>query len=250
MTSTNNRLQNEKIFHDQLVEGAGAVRKRSCKYYRVQANARKRYKDIILQLCNGKKLLEYGCGPGSGSLEWLKKGAVVTGIDISSESIKNAKTALSESPYDAEYHVMNAEKTTFEDHQFDMIVGTSIIHHLALSSCYKELQRLLTKEGHAIFLEPLGHNPLINLYRYLTPTMRTEDEHPLTKNDLKWLSHHFNCIEIDYFALLALLAVPFRNYFFFDPSCRFLQRIDQILFKLPFIKHYAWIVVIHASEPK
>ena len=249
MTSST-RLQKEKEFHDQLVEGEGKARQKTCKYYSIQKNARDRYKALILQLCKGKKLLEYGCGPGSGSRQWLDGGAILTGIDISPESIAHAKKESAREGYTAQYHVMNAEKTTFDDSQFDMIVGTSIIHHLELSSCYQELQRLLTKDGRAVFLEPLGHNPLINLYRRLTPTMRTDDEHPLTKSDLKLLAQYFNHVEVNYFALLALLAVPFRRFFFFKPLCRLLQGIDQILFKVPYLKYCAWIAVICVGEPK
>jgi SAM-dependent methyltransferase len=248
--SSDVRLQKEKEFHDQLVEGDGKARKKTCKYYSIQDNARDRYKALILQYCRGKKLLEYGCGPGSGIQEWAKNGAIVTGIDISPESIDHAKKESERGGYTAQYHVMNAEKTTFDDSQFDMIVGTSIIHHLELLSCYQELQRLLTKDGRAVFLEPLGHNPLINLYRSLTPTMRTDDEHPLTRRDLKQLHQYFNRVEVNYFALLALLAVPFRRFFFFKPLCRLLQFIDQILFKLPLFKHYAWIAVICVGESK
>ncbi len=145
---------------------------------------------------------------------------------------------------------MNAEKTTFEDSQFDLIVGTSIIHHLELKSCYQELHRLLTPTGKAIFLEPLGHNPFINLYRRLTPSMRTEDEHPLTRYELGELNHYFNHVEIKCFALLTLLAVPFRRFFFFGILCRLLEAIDQVLFKVPYIKYLAWITVIYVRDPK
>ena len=33
--------------------------------------------------------------------------------------------------------------------------------------------------GLAVFMEPLGRNPLINRYRRLTLTLRTVDEYPL-----------------------------------------------------------------------
>ena len=179
-----------------------------------------------------------------------KMGRLLQGSIFLLKALLTQKKKVKGGGYTAQYHVMNAEKTTFKDNQFDMIVGTSIIHHLELSSCYQELQRLLTKDGRAVFLEPLGHNPLINLYRFLTPTMRTDDEHPLTRRDLKQLHQYFNRVEVNYFALLALLAVPFRRFFFFKRLCRLLQGIDQILFKVPCLRYYAWIAVICVGEPK
>ena len=36
-----------------------------------------------------------------------------------------------------------------------------------------------------LFFEPLGTNPFINFYRYLTPSSRSKDEHPLLKEDFE-----------------------------------------------------------------
>jgi hypothetical protein len=80
--------------------------------------------------------------------------------------------------------------------------------------------------------------------------MRTDDEHPLKRRDLKQLSRYFHSVEIHYYACLALLAVPFRRFFFFNGLCRLLQHMDQLLFKLPGLKYLAWIVVINVSNPK
>ena len=41
-----------------------------------------------------------------------------------------------------------------------------------------------------IFIEPLGTNPLINLYRKFTPTSRSDDEHPLTFEDIKYFKSY------------------------------------------------------------
>ena len=43
----------------------------------------------------------------------------------------------------------------------------------------------LPSKGNLIFIEPLGTNPIINLYRKLTPKSRSKDEHPLINKDFK-----------------------------------------------------------------
>ena len=136
-----------------------------------------------------------------------------------------------------DYFVMDAENTTFEDNTFDIIVGQGIIHHLNLENIYIETSRILNKNGHAIFMEPLGHNPLINLYRWLTPNIRTPDEHPLKRNDLKLLGKYFSNIKIEYFSLMTLLAVPFRKMRIFNPLLKILYYLDKIIFKIPIIKN-------------
>lgn len=245
-----NRLEKEQSFHDNRFKEADSERKKARKYYSVNKHPMNRYVEIISKYCRGKKLLEYGCGTGSGSEQWLKFGAILTGIDISPEGIKKATERLANTEYDADYFVMNAESTEFHDGSFDIVVGTGIIHHLDLFNSYQELCRILKKNGHAVFIEPLGHNPFINFYRALTPQMRTEDEHPLKLEDIRLLKQYFHNVEVEYFSLFTLLAVPFRNMFVLDKLCGFFRSIDKAVFLIPFIKRYAWTIVIHASNPR
>ncbi|MFH0735656.1 MAG: class I SAM-dependent methyltransferase [bacterium] len=244
------RIQKEKQFHDERFGKEIDLRDKVDKYYSVHKPVVDRFSTIVAKYCKNKKLLEYGCGMGSGSESWLNFGAILTGIDISEEGIKKANEWVSKTSFKAEYYVMNAEKTEFANDSFDLIVGSGIIHHLNLADSYKELNRLLNNKGHAIFIEPLGHNPIINLYRMLTPKLRTDDEHPLKVKDLKLLEDYFNIVDIEYFSFFTLFAVPFRNKSFFPLLLGVLGKIDKVIFSMPFLKRYAWTVIIHARKPK
>jgi len=242
------RLKREKGFHDERFGGDDGNRKAARKYYRATKHAAKAYKQIIIKHSKNKKLLEYGCGSGGNLIDFIKTGAKVTGIDISTEGILKAKERIKHSEqYHAEYFVMDAENMSFNDSDFDIVIGEGIIHHLDISASYKELTRVLKPNGHVVFSEPLGHNPFINLYRKLTPKMRTEDEHPLIKSDIILLSDYFYNVEPRYYSLFTLLGVPFKS----DLLDSLLQKIDKVVFAiLPFMKKYAWIVLIHAYNPK
>jgi SAM-dependent methyltransferase len=211
---------------------------------------KERYFEVVSELCEGKNLLEYGCGTGSASKHWLELGARVTGIDISEEAIKRAKENIENSGFDADYYVMDAEDTEFDDGSFDLVVGTGILHHLDLRRSYQELSRICNTSGHVVFAEPLGHNPLISLFRLLTPKMRTRDEHPLKLKDIALLNRYFKNVEFEYFSLFTLLSVPFRNMTSFDKINDFFRVIDKAAFSIPFLGRYAWMVVIHASNPR
>jgi len=244
------RLQREKEFHDERFSKNDSGRGGTTKYYSINTRLLKRYLEIVSEHCKSKKLLEYGCGTGGQAVQWLRLGAQLTGIDISEEGIKVAKKRIENTDYCAEYFVMNAESTEFKEDSFDIIVGTGIIHHLNLLESYRELSRILKTDGHAVFVEPLGHNPLINLYRALTPRLRTVDEHPLRQKDIRLLEKFFNDVEVEYFFLFTLLAVPFRRMVFFSRMCGVLGSIDNAIFQIPFVRKYAWMVIIHASNPK
>lgn len=242
------RLRREKQFHDQRFGGDDSERGAAKKYYTANQAAEKKYEDLVVSLCENKRLLEYGCGAGSESVRWLQNGAVLSGVDISEEGILKARQLAQDSGYEASYYVMNAENMTFEDECFDVVVGTGILHHLELKDCYRELSRVLDENGHAIFIEPLGHNPLINLYRALTPAMRTDDEHPLLVKDLDQMREYFSNVDIHYFSLFSLCAVPFRRFPFHTSLLKILEKVDSVLFKIPGIGRFAWIVVIDARK--
>jgi 2-polyprenyl-3-methyl-5-hydroxy-6-metoxy-1,4-benzoquinol methylase len=245
-----NKLDKERAFHDQRFGEGVDQRAKLLKYYSVNKHLEEFYTDTISEICQGKELLEYGCGRGERSRKWVRLGAEVTGIDISSEGIRKARKRSSNGDYRANYFVMDAANTTFDGSTFDIVVGSGIIHHLDLRESYQELSRILKKNGHIVFSEPLGSNPVINLYRALTPKMRTEDEHPLREKDIKLLSEYFHNVEAEYFTLFTLLAVPFRKMPIFIWLLGLLASIDQIVFRVPFLKRFAWMVVIHAYNPR
>jgi hypothetical protein len=126
-----------------------------------------------------------------------------------------------------------------------LVCGTGILHHLALDRAYSEIARVLNDGGAGIFIEALGHNPLINLYRRLTPHLRTEDEHPLRIADLALAKQYFPKMETRFYYLSSLLAVPFRKWPFFPALLAGFDAFDGLLFRLfPFLRRYAWMAVI------
>ena len=246
-----NRIEREKAFHDDRFEQVDP-RKKVKKYYTVVQGTKARYRSKIIELCQGKRVLEIGCGRCGTTRVWHNNGAAhVTGIDISSEGIKKAKASAREKNLPIDYFDMNAEEMTFEDNSFDIIVGTGVIHHLDLETIYKEMSRLLTDDGHAIFEEPLAHNPIVNIYRFFTPKLRTPDEHPLKMGDIKMAQAYFHNVVPEYYHMLSLGAFPFRNTRYFEKIMKALNSADQLLFRaFPFLKRYAWVTLLHFSKPK
>jgi SAM-dependent methyltransferase len=135
--------------------------------------------------------------------------------------------------------------TSFNDSEFDIIVGNAILHHLDFHKSLIEIKRILKKEEKAYFIEPLATNPLIQLYRKLTPKMRTVDEQPLRRSDIKLIKSIFPNVKIDYYACFTLLAVPFRNIKYFDKMVTFLASIDKWFLSTwsPF-KYLAWTCLL------
>ncbi len=225
------------------------------KYYSIERESRFMVLNWLRQNCKDKEVLDYCCGNGEDSIFMVKNGArKVIGIDISGQSIENCtKKALDEGVKEnTSFVVMDAEAMEFADNSFDIVTEYGALHHLDLPRAYSEIARVLKHDGKAVCVEALRHNPLIHLYRKMTPGLRTqwEVEHILGKKELYLAKKYFNKVEIYFFHLLSLLAVPLRKKPIFNRLLSTLEKIDSFLLKRPFIKWQAWQAVVILSEPK
>lgn len=201
-------------------------------FYKISQGSYQYYENFLLSNCLNKKVLEYGCGTGSYAFFLAKHGAKVTGIDMCAEAINLArKEALNKGLSNIKFLVMDAEAMQFANSSFDLICGTGILHHLRLQDALPELVRVLKFDGKAIFFEPMGHNLVINLFRKLTPHLRTKDEHPLTFKDLKFMEQYFNQVTCNFFHLFSLLAIPFCNTKLLTKLVRILDNFDKTFFE-------------------
>lgn len=224
------------------------------KYYSIERKSRSFVLDWYNRNCEGKQVLDYCAGNGwDGIYIARKKDCKVYGIDISEISIKNCKRLAKDMQvhHKVEYRTDDAENTDFKDNKFDIITEYGALHHLDLDKAFAELSRIIKPNGSVICNEALGHNILINIYRKLTPKLRTkwEAEHILRKKDLLKASKCFKNIEIHFYHLATLLAVPFRKVKFFYSLLKILEMIDKFLLKIPILKWQAWQVVFILSNP-
>jgi ubiquinone/menaquinone biosynthesis C-methylase UbiE len=215
-------------------------------FYSIDRINKKYLSDWLNENIPGKITLDYCCGTGIQSVEMAKIGATVYGIDISNVEIQTAINRVKNNNlYDrVTFKVMDAEQMDFNDNFFDVIVCTGVLHHLDLNRAFPEISRVLKKGGLVICLEALGYNPLINLYRKLTPHLRTrwEIDHILTLKEIKQGLNYFTNVDIKYFHLLTLLAIPLRNNKYFYKILSFLEFFDKILLSIPIIRLLAWQV--------
>ena len=136
---------------------------------------------------------------------------------------------------------------TFPDASFDLVFGRGIIHHLDLESCFSSISRVLRPGGTAVFWEPLGHNPVLNRYRAMTPTARTPDEHPLLRSDFEIAERYFQLDALRFFGLTTVLTVPVRDTPVGERLLKITSAIDKTLFKSP-LRWLAWYVLIEVRK--
>ena len=242
------RLAREQAFHDSRY--AGHSRAGIDSYYSLLTAGADHYEMTVRSQCRGRRVLEYGCGEGRFALSLASEGAAaVEAIDISEVAIAAATRNAGAENAVVTFRQMNAERLEYEDDAFDLICGRSILHHLDLERALTEISRTLRSGGRAVFLEPLGHNPILNLVRRLTPHLRSADEHPLLNGDIRAAGRYFDSVQARYFHLSSLLAVPFRRVGGVGRMVAALDRLDTLLFATP-LRAYAWVVVLTLSQPR
>ncbi len=241
------RIESEREFHNKRF--AEEVRQPTHGFYRTVSDAFNHYESEKLRLAKGKRVLEYGCGTGGNALKLAPICETIHGLDLSDVAIAQAAQAATQMNLtNTTFVAGNAEAMPFENGYFDFIFGSSILHHLDLNRAYSELGRVLKPGGCALFLEPLGHNPLINAYRNRTPDFRTPDEHPLLRADFELANKYFDRVDANFYGLNTLASIPFMKIKCAEPVMFAGRLLDKVFLKLPGIKWLAWFSVITLTK--
>ena len=179
------RKKRESEFHDRRFSSETEPRQHLDAAYRLMLPVNVKYHQVLEGYNQGGRVLEYGCGRGENALTFARRGVAITGIDISSQGVAQARAQAARVGLATSFEVMDAEHLAFADNSFEAVAGKGILHHLDIDRAYAEIARVLVPGGRAVFVEPLGHNPAINWYRRRTPGERTPDERPLLAERLE-----------------------------------------------------------------
>jgi len=241
----------EKLFHDRRFANEADSRADFNKYYSIAQSAKSHYRSVIRShTAEHTNILEYGCGSNEDSDFQNNDTLNYYAIDISLEAIVSSEAKAIERGFKVKFIQCDAEKTPFEDSFFELIYGSGILHHLNIKSSLDELRRISGLNGSCVFFEPLGHNPLINFFRFITPNQRSLDEHPLRDSDFKLMSEYFHKVNIKYFYFFSLFSLFFRNTKVFNKILFRMNEIDGFLIgKFKWFGKFCWICVIELSQP-
>lgn len=200
------RQMRERDFHDQWASDVDPASLDPVRLATCPTTPETRHAFRVLGDVRGRRVLDLGCGYGETSAYLALQGARVDAVDISPRMLEVARRLAARFGV-AEliaFHVAPGEQLPFLDESFDAVFGHDVLHHLDLDRAGHEVRRVLVPGGRAVFVEPLGHNPLLNLFRERSPETRTPDEVPLRFRDFTPLGRSFRRLRHREFQLATL----------------------------------------------
>jgi len=107
------------------------------------------YNSILAHVGSGMRVLDAGCGEGTLAIMMAKKGAKVTGCDLSEPNIENARMYAKESDViDIQFIAGDSEHLPFGDNEFDLVVSSHVLEHLPdFDAGLKEVMRVTKKRA-------------------------------------------------------------------------------------------------------
>ena len=213
---------------------------------------------------SGKRLLDVGTGLGESSVYFALQGADVTMIDISPQMIAKACEVGRYHGVELQGRAAVGEELPVPDGSFDVVYIANTIHHVTnRERLFAEIRRVLKPGGCFFSIDPVAYNPAINIYRRMANQVRTEDESPLTRSDIRLARSYFPDVRCRMFWMTTLAL--FAKYFLIDrvhPNqdrywkkiltesrsslwwWRPLLAVDSLLTRLPGVRWWSWNVVL------
>ena len=113
----------------------------------------------------GKQVCDVGCGGGILAESIAKKGATVTGIDLSEKALKVADLHRLESGIKVRYELISAEELAArEAGQYDVVTCMEMLEHVPDPAAIVQACAKLVKPGGHIFFSTLNRNPKSYLF--------------------------------------------------------------------------------------
>lgn len=113
----------------------------------------------------GKTVVDIGCGGGILAESMAKKGAQVTGIDLSEKALKVADLHSLESGVQVRYELIAAEALAArEPGRYDVVTCMEMLEHVPDPAAIVQACAKLVKPGGHVFFSTLNRNPKAYLF--------------------------------------------------------------------------------------
>lgn len=191
-----------------------------------------------LKEVKAKTVIDFGCGNGRLSIPLLQAGFHVTAVDISEESLERLKLVAKRLHCDSNLSI----SSHLPQGQFDAVVGTDILHHVAIGEELGKMKSTLRNGGIILFSEPNFLNIAWSLFITIFLDWKVER----------------GIVHCNYFSLRSVLrkkgfeGIRFDGFALFPPpfvnGVSTLRTLNYLLGRLPVLRIFAYRIIISAVK--
>ncbi len=240
-----NRLANEIEHGKKLAsEGAESIWNWDSPAGRVRADRRASLFVSVGKIKAGEKVLELGCGTGLFTRKvYEATKASIIATDLSEELLEEARLKFKE----GDFRKADAMQLEFPDSSFDVVFGSSILHHLDMDRSLKEIFRVLKNGGRMVFAEPNMINPQILIQKNIPFIKKWLGDSPDETAIVRWrFKKQMNNVGFSH--------IEITPYDFLHPAVTkslipFVDAIGKTVEKIPVLKEIAGSVIIYGEKP-
>jgi len=198
-----------------------------------------------VEMQEGIRVLELGCGTGEYSKRFASSGAEIVAVDVSPELVEIAKNNNARG--NVLFKVGDAYNLS-KYSNFDAVVGNAVLHHLVLGEVLPEVWKVLRVCGVAVFTEPNMANPQIFLQKNVSLLKElagdSPDETAFYKQELR-----------GNFERAGFSEVRVRNVDFTHPSLplplyELAVRVNPLFEWLPLVREVSGSLLVVARKQK
>lgn len=210
----------------------------------------KEYYFHLLGSLRGKRILEIACGNGIDACLAAQYGAEVYAYDVSPAAIDLVRKRAEANGLSNRIHLQTCGEIdlAFEGEKFDIVMGFTALHHLALDGLAQRIRERLKPGGMAVFAEPVVNSKALAFVRKRIPYRPvdiTEDELPLNDCAIAELARPFGRIRRREFECISRIYPLFVRY---RKLVRAVHRIDSWLMRIKPLRRFASVVVFALQD--
>ena len=244
--SMGRRQQREIEHHREIADQADIIWNWDSPSGRRRADRRARIFAERGGVAPGRLALELGCGTGIFLEKVACSGARIVGLDLSADLLARARARLAGVP-----NVVllrgDAEQVPCAASSFDVVYGSSVLHHLDLDRALGEAFRILRPGGRCVFTEPNILNPQVAAMFRLGLTKRYFGVSPDEKAFSRFRARR--ALRAAGFADAAVEPFDFLHPATPGALCGVVDRLGRALERVPLLREISGSFVVSARRP-
>ncbi|MFA5858925.1 MAG: class I SAM-dependent methyltransferase [Elusimicrobiota bacterium] len=239
----NKRIDNEVKHGKKILHAAEDIWGWGSPAGRVRANRRAAIFVELAKIKKTDKVLEIGCGTGLFTrLVYARTGAEIIATDIVDDLLEKARIECK----DARFVREDAMALTCTDKTFDVVFGSSILHHLNIGLAFKEILRVLKPGGRMVFAEPNMLNPQILVQKNVGVIKEAMGDSPDEAAFIRWQVE--KVIKNAGFINTKTFPYDFLHPFVPKPLISAVSFLGSIIESMPVFREIAGSVVIYGEK--